>query len=88
MSTKDPSMSQPRHRTPDDLASVRAEVLLLVGDEDVIAGPADSVEAALSSAATVVISGLDHVSTPRSPAVQTNAERFLAGTVAADVAAG
>ncbi|MFF0283970.1 alpha/beta fold hydrolase [Rhodococcus aetherivorans] len=63
--------------TPEQLRTIGAQVLLVVGDQDVIAGAADQVSAAIPHLACIVLEGVDHVSTPHSPRLQVPAAKFL-----------
>ncbi|MBC2644615.1 MULTISPECIES: alpha/beta fold hydrolase [unclassified Rhodococcus (in: high G+C Gram-positive bacteria)] len=63
--------------TADQLHAIGAQVLLVVGDQDVIAGAADQVSAALPHLTGLVLEGVDHVSTPHSPRLQAQAATFL-----------
>jgi pimeloyl-ACP methyl ester carboxylesterase len=59
-----------RHRwpplTPEDLARVEQPVLVLVGDRDVAAGPAEPLAAALPGGEAITLPGVDHFATPKS----------------------
>ena len=67
----------PRTVTPEDLKSVRSSLLLVVGTEDGIAGALEPLAAALPDAATEVVVGLDHMSTPSSPDFWRHVVAFL-----------
>lgn len=69
----------PRLVRPADLEHVWADILLITGSDDVIAGPADALADALPRVHTVVIDGLDHHSTPCDPQFQTHAAAFVLG---------
>lgn len=62
---------------PADLAAIRAEVLLVVGDRDVVAGDVAALLAALPDARLVRVPDLDHVGTPRSVVLADAAQQFL-----------
>jgi pimeloyl-ACP methyl ester carboxylesterase len=62
---------------PDALAAVHAEVLLVVGTGDGIAGALEPLVRALPRATSVVIDGLDHVSTPQADEFSTAAANFI-----------
>ncbi|TQC50147.1 alpha/beta fold hydrolase [Rhodococcus sp. WS4] len=61
----------------EQLRTIGAQVLLVVGDLDVIAGAADQVSAAIPHLAGIVLEGVDHVSTPQEPRLQAAAAQFL-----------
>ena len=63
--------------TADQLHAIGAEILLAVGDRDVIAGAADQVSAAIPQLTGIVLEGVDHVSTPHSPRLQAQGAQFL-----------
>lgn len=63
--------------TPDRMSAVSAEVLLIVGDLDVIAGSADALAMSIPQVTTIALEGVDHVSSPHSPVVQTLVAQFL-----------
>jgi pimeloyl-ACP methyl ester carboxylesterase len=58
-----------RHRwpplTPEALGRVTLPVLVLVGERDVTAGPAEPLADALPDARAVTLPGLDHFATPK-----------------------
>ncbi len=60
-----------------DLASIRAVVLLVVGDRDVVAQDVAALVAAVPGAQLVRVPGLDHVGTPRSDELADAAQQFL-----------
>ncbi|WP_342659996.1 2-succinyl-6-hydroxy-2,4-cyclohexadiene-1-carboxylate synthase [Rhodococcus ruber] len=63
--------------TPQHLHAIRAQVLLVVGDRDAIAGPAQQIAAAIPHLRRTVVEEVDHVSTPHFPQVQALAAGFL-----------
>lgn len=70
----------PRPIDPDVLRAIHADVLLVVGTDDVIAGSLTPLADAMPTAGAVVVPGLDHMSTPRSPEFQGRAAAFLLRT--------
>jgi pimeloyl-ACP methyl ester carboxylesterase len=63
--------------SPDALGAVRAEVLLVVGGADGIAGAWEPLARALRCPRSVIVDGLDHVSTPSSNEFATAAANFI-----------
>lgn len=67
----------PRPVAPEALSAIRADVLLVVGTDDGIAGAPEALTAALPEAETAVIEGLDHLSTHTSAEFQNRAAAFV-----------
>lgn len=67
----------PTATEPRELASVDSEVLIIVGEDDDIAGAPDPLVAALPSATVVRLPGLGHVATPHDPRVRRLVASFL-----------
>ncbi|MET8427700.1 alpha/beta fold hydrolase [Nocardia sp. NPDC004860] len=67
----------PRLVSRDALATIRSEVLLVVGSNDRIADGADPLARAIPSARTIIVEGLDHTSTPSSTEFQDQAAGFV-----------
>ncbi|GAA3543047.1 alpha/beta hydrolase [Amycolatopsis ultiminotia] len=59
------------------LQRIEAQVLLVVGEDDPIAGPPDELAAALPTGRLVRIPGLGHCATPAAPQVQDAVATFL-----------
>lgn len=63
--------------SPEQIAAIDADTLLVVGADDGIAGSLDPLARALPAVRTMVIAGIGHLSTPSSPQFQTAAAEFI-----------